>query len=293
MRDILGNLDYWNKWIDFVAESDLEKINIINSPVENQDYLPQFIYKLSSDFYEQIFRCYSRGDSIPELVKYFPLILEYWEKSEILGDSVWSDSVKYNRKSWEINIDYYMVCFWLVGLALALEIPDDQWRRLIALIGNEGNDILLDRIIATRQVGRKIGTQLCHPKPYRRLLEAIDASPDNQAVLLRGFLDNWFTDLGNPSVPGKKKLLHDRPYWHAYLEYDFEGGAYFGQWCVEAVAAVKAFDLNDELCLGHRHYPGDLLRPNGPSTHPFRPEETIIATPKQSFFARIFKKVSA
>ena len=50
-----------------------------------------------------------------------------------------------------------------------------------------------------------------------------------------------------------------------------EMGSYFGRWCIEAVAAVKAFGLDDSLCLGHEHYPGDLLRPDGPSTHPQRP----------------------
>ena len=30
---------------------------------------------------------------------------------------------------------------------------------------------------------------------------------------------------------------------------------------------MKAFALDDSLCVGLPHYPGDLLRPNGPSTH--------------------------
>jgi hypothetical protein len=33
--------------------------------------------------------------------------------------------------------------------------------------------------------------------------------------------------------------------------------------------------LDDSLCLGHAHYPGDLLRPDGPSTHPSRSEPTM------------------
>lgn len=60
----------------------------------------------------------------------------------------------------------------------------------------------------------------------------------------------------------------NRPYWHRFGDENFEGGAYLGRWCVEAVAAVKAFGLDDSACLDHRHYPGDLLRPDGPSTHP-------------------------
>ena len=36
---------------------------------------------------------------------------------------------------------------------------------------------------------------------------------------------------------------------------------------MEAVVAVKVFNLDDSLCLGHEHYPGDLLRPKVPTTH--------------------------
>lgn len=61
-----------------------------------------------------------------------------------------------------------------------------------------------------------------------------------------------------------------RIWWYDYGDPDInpmEKGSYFGRWCVEAVAAVKAFRLDDSRCLGHEHYPGDLVRPNGPSTH--------------------------
>ena len=53
-------------------------------------------------------------------------------------------------------------------------------------------------------------------------------------------------------------------------------GNYFGSWCIEGIAAVKAFDLDDNLCLGHKHYPGDLLRPNEPTTHPIRKEKSLL-----------------
>jgi hypothetical protein len=61
-------------------------------------------------------------------------------------------------------------------------------------------------------------------------------------------------------------------------------GSYFGRWCIEAVAAVKAFGLDDSLCLGHEHYPGDLLRPNEATTHPQRKEV------KQGFLAKLFNR---
>jgi hypothetical protein len=141
----------------------------------------------------------------------------------------------------------------------------------------------LDRVIATRQPGREIGTKLCHPKPYQRLLDAINAPSDKQPKLLAAFVDNWYKELNRPPKKGlsENTAVYDRPYWYTYGDRNFEGGAYFGRWCVEVVAAVKAFGLNDSLCLGHEHYPGDLLRPDGLSTHPVREVDTQASVQTQ------------
>nr|WP_245150859.1 PoNe immunity protein domain-containing protein [Pseudomonas fluorescens] len=157
---------------------------------------------------------------------------------------------------------------------MALDIPDDQWKRLLALIGNEGEDVLLDRIIASRSPERSIGSGLLYPKPYARLLTAVDAAEDSQAMLLSAFVKHWYTEVrtGAKSGSDPQAVSYRHPYWYTYGDENFEGGAYFGRWCVEAVAAVKAFDMDDSQCLGLEHYPGDLLRPNGPSTHSARQE---------------------
>jgi hypothetical protein len=157
---------------------------------------------------------------------------------------------------------------------------------LLALVGGAGEDVLLDRIIASREPNRVIGSQLLHPKPYARLLAAIDAPTEQQASLLLDFVDHWYSELYRKG--------HDELWWYLsgdLLKNPLKGGLYFGFWCIEAVAAVKAFGLDDSLCLGHDHYPGDLLRPHGPSTHPLRPklEQATTATnaepqPKRSFW---------
>lgn len=140
-------------------------------------------------------RRYSRGDAVSQITRYFPPLLDAWEGAERLGKSVWTEKQQYTRHAWAVNLDHYIVCFWLVGLALALDIPDDQWNRLLQLIGNEGEDELLDRVIASRQAGRQIGTRLCYPRPYRRLLEAVNAPRDEQAEPLFAFVNNWYVEL--------------------------------------------------------------------------------------------------
>ncbi|WAF77973.1 PoNi-like cognate immunity protein [Aeromonas dhakensis] len=272
IRATEGSLHYWDEWVIYGDESIADFFSQICLPSENKEYRPQFLFEIVKKNWHQILRRYSRGDDIKELAQYFPPLLDAWEESERLGRDVFTEQQQYTRHAWQVNLDHYIVCFWLVGLALALDIPDEQWQRLLTLIGNEGEDALLDRVIASRQQGRTIGEALCHPKPYQRLLNAIDAPVEQQPCLLAEFVENWYRELDRPAKPGNAPAtaMNERPYWYTYGDKNFEGGAYFGRWCVEAVAAVKAFGLDDSLCLGHEHYPSDLLRPDGPSTHPVR-----------------------
>ncbi|WP_109484273.1 PoNi-like cognate immunity protein, partial [Paraburkholderia sp. C35] len=263
-RDALASHAYWDQWIEHSQKRIETMWAKSKEPSSDPRYRPQYLFEIAKEYWQLMFERYSRGDSVSELVQYFPGLLDAWEDSERLGTTVFSSEQQVSRRSWTKNLDKYIVCFWLTGLALALDIPDDQWNRLTALMGNEGEDVLLDRIISSRDHGRRIGTVLCHPKPYARLLDAINARPPDQPHILRKFVENWYAELDRPSKKGGVTAIFDRPYWYGFDEF-IEGGAYFGFWCVEAVAAVKAFQLDDSLCLGSPHYPGDLLRPGGPT----------------------------
>ncbi|MGA4239881.1 PoNi-like cognate immunity protein [Ralstonia nicotianae] len=292
VRENLGDVAYWNKWVDYGDARIAEMINRAKEPSRNPGYRPQYVYEIARENYEQMLRRYSRGDSVLELENYFLTLIDAWEKSELLGKDVWTEEQQYTRHAWGVNLDHYIVCFWLVGLALALNIPDGQWRRLIALIGNEGEDVLLDRIIASRQSGRRVGEKLCHPKPYQRLLDAVNAPKTEQGKSLFAFVEKWYAELDRPPKKGlsEQTAMYDRPYWHRYGDQNFEGGAYFGRWCVEAVAAVRVFGIDDSLCLGHPNYPGDLLHADAPTTHPSRPAPEGIGSGEAGGTADVVKR---
>lgn len=298
IRDSKGTENYWAKWIEFENNAMARKLKQIEQPSGNPRYRPQFVYEMSDSCYEQILRKYSHGDSVASLSENFELLISLWEKAEELGRDVWTPEAQIMRHSWEKNLDHYICCFWLVGLAYALEIPDPLLGRLLTLIGNEGKDELLDRVIAVRQPGREIGMKLCHPKPYQRLLAAVYANTQAEgARALKDFVDHWYAELDRPPQKGRIEAtaMYERPYWYEYGNENFEGGAYFGRWCVEAVAAVKAFGLDDSLCLGHPAYPGDLLRPQGPTTHPLRDSAlmsstTADVTQQQGWLRRFFTR---
>lgn len=282
IRAPMGDAHYWDKVTRFARHHVERKQQALTLPSKNPGFDPQFSFQLAKQVNELQILGYSGGDSIHDLAQHFPGVLDAWELSNRLSDQICAEHNLKTCRDWTFelsNLNHYNWCFWLVGLALALEIPDEQWQRLLALIGEEGADALLDRVIASRQPGRAIGTALLHPKPYAHLLKAIDVPRDQQAALLREFVDHWYTELARK---GKEEL-----WWYTYgdpVKHPLEMGNYFGRWCIEAVAAVKAFGLDDSLCLGHEHYPGDLLRPDGPGTHPPRPK------PRKSLFTRIFGK---
>lgn len=302
IRAPIGDLTYWNETAGFLVADVADRQKTLEESAGNSPHEPQYRFNLTKQYWHLLISAYSRGDPVGDLAKYFPLLLDAWEQAEALGKQVWTEQQQYTRHAWAVNLDHYIVCFWLVGLALSLEIPDEQWRRLLALIGNEGEDALLDRVIASRSPDRCIGTKLCHPKPYQRLLDAINAQSDQRAKQLAAFVSHWYKELNRPPKPGLSEMtaMYDRPYWYTYGNTGLNDSGYFGRWCIEAVAAVKAFGLNDSLCLGHEHYPGDLLRPTGPSTHAVRsdvlPEAAALLTkaakpsPRKGLWARWFGK---
>ena len=281
-RAPLGDKVFWNEWVSFSEETIRKKKAASAKPAVDESYEAQFKFDLVKDFFRLTIREYSRGDAIRDLGQHFGGLLDAWELSNKLADEICREYKLKTCRDWVFdlaNLNHYNWCFWLVGLALVLELPDDQWQRLLVLIGGEGEDILLDRVIASRQRDRRIGTKLLHRKPYARLLKAIDVPKDQQTAVLKDFVDHWYAELARK---GKDEL-----WWYIYGDpekHPLEKGSYFGRWCIEAVAAVKAFGLDDSLCLGHEHYPGDLLRPDGPSIHPVRAE------PKVGLFARWFGK---
>jgi hypothetical protein len=280
IRTPIGDRKYWDGRAEKFEETVFEFKTITETPSLNPTYEPQFQLNLAGLVLRLILIRYSRGDPIRDLPQRFPDLLEAWELSNRLSDDVCKEQNLQTCRDWDFslaNLNHYNWCFWLVGLALALEIPDDQWQRLLALIGGEGEDVLLDRVIASRSPERRIGTALQHAKPYARLLKAVDAPRSDQAALLRNFVDHWYAELKR-SAPKNKKAPTIEPFWYIYGDpekHPLKMGSYFGRWCIEAVAAVKAFGLDDSLCLGNEHYPGDLLRPDGPSKHPLREEPRL------------------
>lgn len=275
IRAPFGNKQYWDNWISFIETNIQKNLEQLKKPSGNPRYRPQFVFDSSFEYLDIMLRRYSRGDNITELPQHLSGLIDAWELSNKLADelkatlephqgfdlrhlaiiAISDDPRAHNDpRSWVFSLsnpNHYNWCFWLVGLALLLDIEEDLWQRLLKLIGGEGEDILLDRVIATRQTKRVIGETLLHKKPYARLLKAIDAPKEKQAKLLFEFVDNWYKELN-------RKQADEELWWYMAnvpMEKILEMGNYFGYWCIEGAVCAKVFGLDDSLCLEHPHYP--------------------------------------
>lgn len=266
IRAPIGDALHWNKWVEYGANRLAKEWESIRSPSQNPIYDPQYTFDTAKNHLRHILRRYSRGDPIAELDQHFSGMLDAWELSNRLSDDICREHNLKSCRDWTFdlgNLNHYNWCFWLVALALLLEVPDEQWQRLLALVDGEGRDELLDRVIATRTPARPIGTTLLHPKPYARLLEAIKAPEGERSTLLKEFVTHWYAELARRGS--------DELWWYIYgdpIKHPLSMGSYFGRWCLEAAAAAKMFTLDDSACLGHEHYPGDFLHPEGSSAKP-------------------------
>lgn len=304
IRAPLGDERFWAEWEKFRSETIAEQQALFQQPSANPAFRAEYVFKNMRNRLRYVLTLYSKGEPIASLGRHVDGILDAWEYSNTIALALneqlkpgqgWdhrrllaapgiSDDPRshHDPRSWFFSLsdlNHYNLCFWLVALALMLEIPDTQWQRLLALIGEDGKDILLDRVIATRFPNWKVGSDLLHPKPYVRLLAAIDAPGEQQAKSLLDFVDHWYAEL--------ERDESEELWWHVFADptkHPLEKGGYFGRWCLEAAVVAKVFDMDDSLCLGHESYPGDFLRPEGPSTHVKHKQK------KQSFWSRFFPK---
>lgn len=256
MRDPLKSLAWYDKWIDYDIAQIARMQDLASRPSAAPGYLPQYVFEIAQRWLVLGLRRYCRGDPKSATRESIGPLLDAWERSEEVGAQQWSAQTKESRRRWALNLDAYIFSFWLVALASALDVDEQDWRRLILLIDNEGEDLLLDRVIAQRQQDRKIGAALCYPGPYTKLLEAIDApSREAGALAIEAFVRGWYEAIGTARPAGSRSRVQP-PAWYRS---DRIEGAYFGFWCLEAVAVVKLFGVDDRRCRGLPNYPGDLL----------------------------------
>ncbi len=243
--DKLMGREYFDKWVDWSLNKAIpeDKDFALRQTFKDQKYRAQFIFTLFKYHYDVLFMRYSRGDPLDELKAFLPEVVSAWEWAYEEEINVFSAEEMAGRKQFRRNRDIYVICLWLISIAICLEADDELMARMIKLIGNEGEDRLYESLLATRVTGRKPAPALLYPKPYEPLYYCI-VTPERVDEWMKQFLKQWY-----PALKGT--------YWHDCHKGP-DGGGYFGYWCFEAAGVVKAFHLDDSPFRDMAYYPRDV-----------------------------------
>ena len=198
--------------------------------------------------YERLFRFqhhlwmarYSQGTPVQELKNSFPSIVQAAE------DLCQIDVRGIYAFNFSTTLDNYVTALWLLSQACLLKVESPLITRLLMCIGNEGKDLLLERLIAQIAPNkvRKPAKKLLYPKVYQPLYDALDISKEQQLILIQQFLKNWYKRMSSTG-------------WHDSHKGP-GGGGFFGYWCWEAAGVAYAFGIDDSSFRDLPYYPKDL-----------------------------------
>jgi hypothetical protein len=156
--------------------------------------------------------------------------------------------------SFKNDLTNYVESLGMLSIAYLIRLEPEAVSRLLACVGNEGQDLLFERLVAVggHGIGRKPAKKLLYPKAYQPLYDALDASTEQRATLVKQFLGDWYKRI---------KAVG----WHNSHKGP-EGGGFKGYWCWEAAGVALAFSINDSSFRDLPYYPKDLAdfaRTNG------------------------------
>ncbi len=143
--------------------------------------------------------------------------------------------------------DDYTTALWLLSMGYCLAMEPAVVRRAVDAIGNQGRDALYERLLKAIPEVEIVSagvTKVLHPRPYGTLLRALDAPPEDRPAGIQAYLGGYY------------RQMRGTYWWGQHLS----GDAYFGYWCFEVAAFVRAFAISDEAFASDPFYPRDLAR---------------------------------
>ena len=195
---------------------------------------------------QEIISRYSRGDAIESIR---PAVWQWIEAKEIqqrVHTGLPPDLSNIRQMYEKLTLDTVYDALTMLAFGAALRFKKDEQARLIAAIGHQGEDALID--LAAQMLGdanRTLSASCKYPKIYQPLLDVWQAEPDQRAAKLQAYAKDW-----------KRKI---KPiYWSNSLE--GAEGAYFGYWCFDIALSAMLLDIDDRGLLNNPYYPKDLVQ---------------------------------
>ena len=250
LRDNLRDKNYFDDAIADIDDSISRYITRLREPEKLKPYGRMGgsagLCRMTMDRLEY---CYSRGDAVADSKQDIVNLLKYREMQKHYADELPKEDA-HRRVEWE-KLDYeaYKKTFTWLAFAVAVGAPKEYFQQLFTLVDNKGLDVLFDRIaVKLGDTDRAIADKTLYPKPYAKLLQAVDAEPAQQPALMKAFMDEWY-----PAC-----IKHG---FHETHEITNNFG-YGGYWCFEAALIVNVFNMDDSGFRDHKYYPAALVHSN-------------------------------
>ena len=214
----------------------------------------QDVYYLNTrDHIDLLIAYYSLGLSSKELseklILVIDLMVQYWNSDRTKVD------VRVKGKTKKLDqymLEPYEYFLKVLSLAYLLEITDDHFKKLVAIVDRDNvSDKLYETIIQARIPDRTQEKDENYSekhsvilKTYKRLREACNESDKTKAAsLIKIFLEKDFYHKHMVLYNSHKKKLN----------------LYRGYWSFEAAAVAKIYSLDDSDFKDHPYYPSDLV----------------------------------
>jgi len=161
-----------------------------------------------------------------------------------------------NSKGQELNqyiLSAYDEMLWMLSLGFLLDIPNEEFQKLVNVIDKDGvKDNLFEFIIRAKLPNRKPIEKESYqeffgvPKVFEKLRLAIKETDKTKAeMLIKEFITKeWYKN-------------HKDAGW--YNSHKSKHNTYFGYWSFETAAVVAIMDLDDSSFKDCEYYPKDLV----------------------------------
>lgn len=234
-RDTFLPKEYWTREVQSRGEWISKHEMTVTAPSTSHEHRVALRYSIFSEHLELLIARYSQGEELGALRRAFPAVI----------DALNAYHDEPGHRAFDFHTIYaYVDALWLVSLAILLVIDQDDLERLIALIGNDGHDALYDRLTALCIPRCLATTKLLHPRPYEFLYSALDTHGNDRDQMITRFLKGYYRGMR-------------RTHWHDRHLYPTTG--FFGYWCFELAAFVKALRIPDQSFADNIYYPRDLV----------------------------------
>ncbi len=227
---------YFDQWIARHTQTLDEFQAIADGPQTQPEHRQSLLHSIFRRRLELLIARYSRGDAKAVLAGAFPAVIDALAEYQ---REAGPGTQNFN------NFDAYVYALWILSLGILLDVDRDLLDRAIAELNNRGRDAIFDRLLALRLPGLKPAANVLYPEPYGLLLQALGATGKERTQGIQEFLANYYGGMLGA-------------YWHGSHGSDDTG--FFGYWCFELAAFVKAMGIDDTAFADNPFYPRDLVR---------------------------------